>query len=108
MIHISHYIAVIFLWFGWLLPKRFLIYHIGFIVLVQIHFLVFDNQCGLTIWEDSLRGVQSSYDMHTSPFLRRMFTSLGIRHNHLNDFIIGYLPVLVSLSISCIRLFILR
>jgi hypothetical protein len=108
VVKVIHYIIVFFLWFGCLFPKRFLMYHIILIVLVQLQFEVTNSQCILTIWEDSLRGVPSSYDTYNSPFLRGILTTLGINNQNIPDFAIAQLPTLVALSISCIRLFILQ
>jgi hypothetical protein len=107
VINVVHYIVVFLLWFGCFFPKRFLMCHIILIVVVQLHFVVTNNRCILTVWEDSLRGVPSSYDTSDSPFLRGILTSLGINHQNIDDIYIAQIPTILALSISCIRLFIL-
>lgn len=102
-VYVIHFAICMFMWFGCLLPKQFLIYHMVIILLVDIQFIITDNKCVLTVIEDDLRNRPSSYAEGESPFFGRMFSFLGITDsNELSNLIAGSL-VRLSFVISFIR-----
>lgn len=108
VIKVVHHIILFFIWIGCFLPKRFLIYHIGLIILIQLQFITISDKCILTIWEDSLRGVPSSYNTYNSPFIIKTLRLLGINNIHIDSYFSSQLNTLLLFAISCIRLFILN
>jgi hypothetical protein len=103
-VYIVHFAICMFMWFGCLLPKQFLIYHIVSIFIINFHFLFTDDRCSLTILEDALRNRPSSYEYTgQSPFFAHIFELFGVKiKNKQSDTISGRL-VQISFVISFIR-----
>ena len=53
-INILHIIGVAFIQFGILLPPQYLIYYIGFVIMLFISYYIFDNKCFMTIVSNKL------------------------------------------------------
>jgi hypothetical protein len=104
IVYSVHVAICLFLWFGCLLPTRFLVYHMVVILLIQIQFIITDNKCVLTVLEDDLRKRPSSYSTGgESPFFGSIFRVLEITDNNTLANTIGGMLVQISFVISFIR-----
>jgi Protein of Unknown function (DUF2784). len=104
VVYVVHFVICMFLWFGCLLPSRFLVYHMVVILLIDIQFILTDDKCVLTVLEDDLRNRPSSYSTGgESPFFGRIFSFLGITDNNYLSNLIASSLVRLSFVISFIR-----
>ena len=87
-IHIFHRILTYFTLFGFLLPRKYLIYHLFFYPSMIIHWMTNNNKCILTELEIKLSG--RSWSEFESSFGIKLFNSLGFnikKDKNTSDFI---------------------
>ena len=108
-VSVFHQVVVFFIYLGCLLPKKVLPYHIGFIVLLYVHWKTNHNKCALTQWEWKLRGLDHTqsptieYD-HENPFMDKLFQQFHLHLTSKQLHQITMYGIIVSLLISIIRL----
>ncbi len=84
VIHFFHKLFVYFIVFGFLLPKKYLIYHLIVWPLVWLHWKTNNNYCFLTQLESKLNGKESPnvIEAHANSgdteFMKRLFNNMGI------------------------------
>jgi hypothetical protein len=84
VIHIFHKLFVYFVVFGFLLPKKYLIYHLVTWPLVWFHWKTNNGYCFLTQLEsrlnnkDSPNVVEAHANSGDSEFMRQLFNNIGI------------------------------
>lgn len=73
----SHSLIVLFLFWGFLLPKKYLVYHLIAWPIVWLHWQLNNQRCILTEWEFKLRGVHDQEIIkvteNDSPFMRKFY-----------------------------------
>ena len=84
VIHIFHKFFVYFIVFGFLLPKKYLRYHLFAWPLVWLHWKTNNGYCFLTQLENRLNGKESPnvIEAHANStdaeFMKRLFNNMGI------------------------------
>ena len=84
VLHILHKLIVYFMVFGFLLPKKYLIYHLIVWPLVWLHWKTNNNYCFLTQLESKLNGkespnvIEAQADSTDTEFMKQLFNSIGI------------------------------
>lgn len=72
-----HTLIVLFLFWGFLLPKKYLIYHLIAWPIVWLHWQLNNQRCILTEWEFKLRGIDDAQIIkvteNDSPFMRKFY-----------------------------------
>ena len=86
---VLHFLIGVYVNFGWIvLEEKYLLYYIASIVIMQILWVVYDDQCILTIWENELRGLPPNDEI----FIKKIIISYGIDINDHYDTFIRWLP----------------
>ena len=97
-----HIIGIIILLFGFMLPRKYLLYHLMILPFVFLNWLIDNNNCILTKLECTLRGEEkkqsNAFISNTLQYLNLNVTEENIDNNIHIIFIIPWL-------ISCIRLY---
>lgn len=109
VVYAMHVIISLFSMVGFLLPRRFLIYHIVIVVISIISWFVMGNKCIFAVVEDKLREENSTYmNNYKTPFLTHWGSLIGFHVEPHNSTTITDSLILIAFAISCIRLFILK
>jgi hypothetical protein len=98
---VLHAIIGIYIVVGCFLPKWTLKYHIAIILFVLIQFRITNNKCVLTIMQDSIQYKSATVPV---PFIKRMFSYVGIPMSNTTVRNLVYGVLTVSALISCGRL----
>jgi hypothetical protein len=86
---VLHFLIGVYVNFGWIvLEEKYLLYYIASIVIMQILWVVYDDQCILTIWENELRDLPPNDEI----FIKKIIISYGIDINDHYDTFIRWLP----------------
>ena len=88
LIHIFHRVFTYFTLFGFLLPKKYLIYHLLCFPGILIHWMTNNNKCILTELEIQLSG--KSWSEYESEYSIKLLKSFGInvkKDKNTKDFI---------------------
>lgn len=101
-----HLLNSTFIYAAWvLLPIKYLEYYIIFLSLIIIHWFILDGHCVLTIVEYKIlkkKLVKVGYE--SSPFLKKLFISIGYDIDESILASICYNSVFILIFISIIRL----
>lgn len=96
---VLHAAAVLYLCFGWLLPKAHLYFHLIAIGITLLQWKLNNDQCVLTqiqhYFEKDLREVSVK-----SPFIESLFNSVGFKLKPKALFVIIYGTLLLSAGLS--------
>jgi len=89
LIHITHRIIVYITLFGFILPKKYLKYHLFMWPIILLHWLTNNNRCILTELEEKITGKP----WKESDFSIKISKSLGVysEKQSKNDFNKGYI-----------------
>lgn len=101
IVHILHRILVYFNLFGFLLPKKYLIYHLFLWPIILIHWLTNNNKCFLTQLEIQLSG--NNWGKKESDFGIGIAKSFGINLSKKETDKISITLATISWLISLIR-----
>jgi hypothetical protein len=107
-----HTLIVFFLSWGFLLPKKYLIYHLFAWPIVWLHWQLNNQRCILTEWEFKLRGIDDAQIIkvteNDSPFMRKLYKMIfGDKKSISNETLHYSIIILFTLAwiISLIRIF---
>ena len=98
-----HIACIVFLIFGWLLPKAFLIPHMVFIPLVILQWRFNSNQCVLTQLQQKLEGKTLNRE-EEGQFVKELFKKLNFEPSDRQLNFIIYGLFIISFVISSFRL----
>lgn len=77
---IFHKLLVYFMMFGFLLPRKYLFYHLITFPLIILHWIFNEEKCFLTELEYKLKGLKDApvYTKdHNYPFMKRVYADFG-------------------------------
>ncbi len=101
-----HLFSILFLVFGFLLPKPFLIYHATLILLTIFQWKMNNNQCLLTQWQHFLENNKDDKKLQGA-FTEALFHRLGLKLNPSQLFFVIYGILLTSFGLTIFRLYVL-
>lgn len=82
-VRLIHYIIVFFIFFGFLLPDKYIKYHLFFIVILKIHWITNNDKCILTQIEQHFDNNNNNNDDDTKyPFMNKLLDLINV---HLTD-----------------------
>ena len=111
VIHFFHKLFVYFIVFGFLLPKKYLIYHLIAWPLVWFHWKTNNNYCFLTQIENRLNEqnvpnvVEAQENSGDTEFMKRLFNSMGIMISLERIHLLTQILFTTSWTISSYRYF---
>jgi hypothetical protein len=76
-----HYFSTTFLFFGFLLPEKYLGYYLLFVVILRVHWLTNNNSCILTELEEKYSNKKIEITTTKYPFMTRMGNEFGFYFN---------------------------
>jgi len=104
LISLTHMSAILFLVFGFILPKVFLTFHIVAIILTVFQWKVNNNQCLLTQWQQRLEK-KNQFNELEGHFTQNLMKKMGFDLNRSQLFYLIYGVLFLSLNLSLLRLF---
>ena len=113
ILDVIHRIVVYFMVFGFILPKKYLKFHLLTYPLIWLHWKLNNNKCFLTELEYKLKGIKyedtPSYNKdHDFPYMRKIFNEFGLYPSDESIHQVVMATILVSWLISFTRLFIIK
>ncbi len=107
LISLTHFSAILFLVFGFLISKAYLVFHIVAIVLTVFQWKVNNNQCVLTQWQHRLEKKNKSIELE-GHFTQNLIKKMGFDLNRQQLFFLIYGVLFLSLNLSLLRLLFLQ
>lgn len=104
-----HKLVVYFSFLGFLLPKKYLIYHLFAYPLLRVHWKLNNNRCILTELEYKLKNMNNPpiyKEDHDYPYMQKLFKSYGFNFDNKQLHDITMNGLLLSWIITSIRLII--
>ncbi len=109
IVHIFHLLLVFSVTFGFLLPNKFLIYHLVSWPLVWLHWNLNNDYCFLTQYERKLKNKISPHNKSdnksNSEFMKKIFNNMGIYMSVEKILILTKILFTTSWLISAYRYF---
>ena len=96
-----HRIVSYFMLFGFLLPKKYLIYHLLSFPLIYLHWITNNKNCILSQFEHYLKGTK--YDNTTYEYVRILYSELGYDLPNNKVSFVFYTHLSISFIISLIK-----
>ena len=81
-VHVFHRVIVYITIFGFLLPKKYLLYHLLLFPIMLVHWILNDNKCILTELEVKLSG--KSWGESSREFSIKVLRTLGFKLENVN------------------------
>lgn len=99
-----HYFVVLFLFFGFLLPPKYVWTYVLFVIILKIHWMKNNDKCILTELEHRLTGTNNNNNNNNTryPFIGKMFSYVNISMtDEQYDYIFNVLIIILVFYSTC-------